>query len=233
MLKNLPYFVIDIETTGLDPDICNILQFSAIYEDPSKQLSFEEIPKFNRYLKHDEYQGQEYALWLNSEILLKLSKYKNGWSDEEKKKSEIVTSYTQLFDDFRWWVRDVLNKHNDKQIHINCAGKNFASFDLQFIKMGLRQTDENNYQIRFRHKILDPAILYVNDEDETLPGLEICLERAGIKREIQKDGSIITHDALLDNWDVIQLFRNKYDQCNIDQRLLPEPQNLQQLSTKE
>jgi len=206
MLKNLKYFVIDIETTGLDQEVCDIIQFSAIYEDPEKQLSFEEIPKFNRLIKQETYVGQAYALWLNSEILLKLSKYKNGWTDEEKIKSEIVTSYESLFDDFEWWVRDVLEKHGSESVHINCAGKNFASFDLQFIK----QHKPENYAIRFRHKILDPAILYVNDEDETLPGLEICLERAGVKREIQKDGSIISHDALLDNWDVIQLFRNKY-----------------------
>lgn len=213
MLKNLPYFVIDIETTGLDQSFCQILQLSAIYEDPSLQLPFEDIPKFNRYIKHDEYHGQEYALWLNSEILLKLSKYKEGWTDEEKSKSQIVTSYSQLFDDFEWWVRDVLEEHGDKIIHINCAGKNFASFDLQFIKQALREVSTphlNGYPIRFRHKILDPAILYANDEDETLPGLEKCLERAGITRELQKDGSMITHDALMDNWDVIQLFRKKY-----------------------
>lgn len=217
MLKNLPYFVIDIETTGLDPVFCQILQFSAIYEDPKLQLPFEDIPKFNRYIKHDEYHGQDYALWLNSEILLRLSKYKDGWTDEQKKKSEIVTSYQILFDDFDVWVRTILGKQvpiadsNPEVIHINCAGKNFASFDLQFIKRSLRQCGwENGYPIRFRHKILDPAILYANDEDETLPGLEKCLERAGIKRDLQKDGSIITHDALMDNWDVIQLFRKKY-----------------------
>jgi DNA polymerase III epsilon subunit-like protein len=219
MLKNLPYFVIDIETTGLDQSFCQILQLSAIYEDPSLQLSFEDIPKFNRYIKHDDYHGQDYALWLNSEILLRLSKYKNKWTKEEKEKSEIVTSYQRLFEDFDGWVRTVLGKQvpilgsNPEIIHINCAGKNFASFDLQFIKIALNQLHtpwENGYPIRFRHKILDPAILYVNDEDETLPGLEKCLERAGIKRELQKDGSIITHDALMDNWDVIQLFRKKY-----------------------
>jgi len=206
MLKNLKYFVIDIETTGLDQEVCDIIQFSAIYEDPEKQLSFEEIPKFNRLIKQETYTGQDYALWLNSEILLKLSKYKDNWSEKEKIDSQIVTSYVELFYDFEWWVRKVLNNNMSTKIHINCAGKNFASFDLQFIK----QHKPENYAIRFRHKILDPAVLYVNDEDETLPGLEICLERAGVKREIQKDGSIISHDALLDNWDVIQLFRNKY-----------------------
>jgi len=222
MLKNLPYFVIDIETTGLDPSFCQILQFSAIYEDPKLQLSFEDIPKFNRYVKHERYEGQDYALWLNSEILLKLSKYKDGWLPEEKEKSEIVTSYQRLFDDFERWVRAVIQEKNFlKDIHINCAGKNFASFDLQFIKSAMKYCNWESgyastinatptYPIKFRHKILDPAILYVNDEDETLPGLDKCLERAGIKRDLQKDGSIITHDALMDNWDVIQLFRKKY-----------------------
>ena len=215
MLKNLPYFVIDIETTGLDPNFCQILQFSAIYEDPKLQLSFDDIPKFNRYIRHDRYVGQEYALWLNSEILLKLSKYKDSWTLKEKHDSQIVENYAQLFDDFERWVRDVTDKKDLlKDVHINCAGKNFASFDLQFIKKAISTFWAGDYPIKFRHKILDPAILYVNDEDETLPGLEKCLERAGVKRELQKDGSIITHDALMDNWDVIQLFRKKYKSIN-------------------
>lgn len=214
MLKKLKYFVIDIETTGLlegeRSDEYQMLQFSAIYEDPELQLPFETIPKFNRFIRHPYYIGQSYALWLNSDILLKLSTDR-GKIDPDP---EIVNSYAQLMKDFKDWVLS-LNQNAENKTYINCAGKNFGTFDLQFIKKAVKQyeiTYLEKYPIRFRHKILDPAILYVNDEDETLPGLEKCLERAGVKREIQKDGSIVTHDALLDNWDVIQLFRNKYRQ---------------------
>lgn len=211
MLKNLKYFSLDLETSSLDSETGQILQFSAIYEDPKLQLSFEDIPKFNRYIKHDFYHGQDYALWLNSEILLKLSKYKNDWTTKEKTESEIVTSLERLFADFEDWIRYVIEEPGNKNVYINAAGKNFGTFDLQFINKALiRIGMKEDYQIKFRHKILDPAILYVNDEDESLPGLDKCLERAGIIREKHKDGGIVTHNALQDCYDVIELLRKKY-----------------------
>ena len=207
MYKYIKYFSIDIETTGLDEKECDIIQFSAIYEDPKLQLPFEEIPKFNRYIKHKFYKGQDYALWLNSDILLKLSKYKDSWTEEEKAKSQIVTSYLNLWQNFGDWVRKITGEKSPK-IWINAAGKNFGTFDLQFIKQHV--PFDGALDVKFRSRILDPAELYVNDEDESLPGMEKCLERAGITRQKHKDGGIVTHDAIMDCWDVITLLRLKY-----------------------
>lgn len=211
MLKNIKYFSIDCETSGLDPNTCQILQFSAIYEDPKLCLPFDKIPKFNRFIKHENYYGQDYALWLNSEILLRLSKYKNSWTDEEKEKSEIVTSYKDLLDDFERFVRFNTNEFGNANVYINAAGKNFGTFDLQFINNAIKTfSTPEEYKIKFRHKIIDPAILYVDDDDKSLPGLDKCLQRASITRETHKDGGIVSHDGLMDAFDVIELLRKKY-----------------------
>ena len=46
--------------------------------------------------------------------------------------------------------------------------------------------------------------------DKIKKGLDKCLERAGITREKHKDGGIVTHNALQDCFDVIELLRKKY-----------------------
>jgi hypothetical protein len=52
--------------------------------------------------------------------------------------------------------------------------------------------------------LIDPSVLFVDwKNDESVPGLGKCKERAKI------DG-IVTHDALEDAWDVVQLLRTQY-----------------------
>jgi hypothetical protein len=86
-----------------------------------------------------------------------------------------------------------------KKYKINVAGKNFASFDMLFL---------NNVPgwlgfIDVRKRILDPAILYFDvNNDDVLPSLDVCKKRANI------DGNV-SHNALLDAWDIIQVLRNK------------------------
>ena len=58
--------------------------------------------------------------------------------------------------------------------------------------------------VKFRNRIIDPAVLYVDWKNDTaLPGLEECKKRAGIP------GSV-SHNALEDAWDTLQVIRAKY-----------------------
>ncbi len=78
--------------------------------------------------------------------------------------------------------------------------ENFATFDKHF----LEKLPRWKQVIRIKQRILDPAILYVDwKNDSSLPSLGECKERAKI------DG-IVTHNALEDAWDVIELPRKKY-----------------------
>ena len=87
-----------------------------------------------------------------------------------------------------------------KPVTINVAGKNFASFD----KIFLERLPRWKQVVRIRQRIIDPSVMFTNwNDDNSLPSLFECKKRAKI------DG-IVTHDALEDAWDVIQLLRTQY-----------------------
>jgi len=80
---------------------------------------------------------------------------------------------------------------------VQAAGKNFASFDMQF----LYRLPGFAGLVKFRHRVLDPAILYWRPlQDERLPDSKTCYERAGI------DGKV-AHTAVEDALAVVQLVR--------------------------
>lgn len=228
------YISIDLETTGLDSENHQILTFSAVLEDTTKKLSFEECPKLNIYLLRDEIVGSPFAINMNSKIISSISSYQTLKTSEERK--EIMISLRGIFLDpsslpfyFYIWClvhhegkdySSLLSHENwqDKKtselsikkiaeiknlngsITVNVAGKNFATFDKKFID----KVEKLNTLVRFRQRILDPSVLFTDwTNDDFLPDLAKCKERAGI------DG-IVTHDSLLDAWDVIALFRNFY-----------------------
>jgi oligoribonuclease len=87
-----------------------------------------------------------------------------------------------------------------KSITINVAGKNFGVFD----KLFLQDLPWWVKLIKVRQRILDPAILMVDwNSDESLPSLSVCKERAGFNNHV-------THNALEDAWDVIEILRKNY-----------------------
>jgi hypothetical protein len=87
-----------------------------------------------------------------------------------------------------------------KPITLNVAGKNFGTFD----KLFLQELPWWQKLIRTRQRVLDPAILMVDwTNDKSLPNLTQCKERANV------DG-IVTHNALEDAWDVIEVLRKFY-----------------------
>jgi hypothetical protein len=97
-------------------------------------------------------------------------------------------------------VKSPLIGSKTKPITINVAGKNFGTFDKKF----LEKLPRWQQLIRTKQRIIDPAILFVDwKNDQTLPNLTECKERAGVK-------GIVTHDALEDAWDVIQTLRKFY-----------------------
>ena len=185
------YVSIDLETTGLNPETCQILSFGAVIEDRDNKLPIEELPKFHRIIKHDFIKGEPYALNLNKDIIEII---KDGKSEELIK----IENFTDSF------CRFLLNNSyknlpdNDYKFKINVTGKNFAMFDNNW----LYQIPDFRNLIKISHRVLDPAPLYMTPEDEWLPNLQTCMDRAGIKSEV-------THNALQDCIDVIKVLRFK------------------------
>ena len=222
------YISVDVETTGLEKDRYQILSIGAILEDTTKKLGFEEIPKFHAAILHNEITGSPFAINMNSKIIEAVAQYQNAEDQDEKndlvqmtgmqfyQEDQVVEGfYRWIFDnglvDFDPLLADQMVKIENgksypaltskmKPVTINVAGKNFASFDKHF----LERLPRWKQVIRVRQRIIDPSVIFTSwNEDKSMPSLYECKQRAKIQ-------GIVTHDALEDAWDVIQLLRTQY-----------------------
>jgi len=212
------YVSIDIETSGLDHEKHKVLSIGAIIEDTEKKLPYEECPKFNAVVLQNEITGSPRALTMNKDLIAMIGEYLEG-SNDVRFNMDTILNYSfykqedvvKKFYMFLWvngYGDDVPNQllitsridSNSKPITINVAGKNFGTFD----KLFLQELPWWQKLIRTRQRVLDPAILMVDwKNDKSLPNLTQCKERAGIN-------GIVTHDALEDAWDVIEVMRKFY-----------------------
>lgn len=225
----MKYVSIDIETTGLDPERYNILSVGAIVEDTTKKLPFDEIPKFHVAIKHLEVVGSLFAMNMNKELIDAISHYQAAESQDEKNdlvnmtgmwflnEDEVVESFYQFLfksgitnltpeDIGRTPMREVNGillptlTNRMAPVSISVAGKNFATFDKRF----LERLPRWKQAIKVKQRVIDPAILYVDwKTDEQLPSLSDCKNRAGLNGQV-------SHNALEDAWDVVQVLRKFY-----------------------
>ena len=190
----MQYISIDLETTGVNPEVCSILEFGAVIDDLENPLPLEELPRFHGYIKepNNTIIGEYYALQMNQAIIKKISKSK--LTD-----NNIYTS-DSILHSFMVFLRDngYHNTVEKPRISFTPAGKNFDSFDRLFIKK-LR-----NYDLYFdvSHRTLDPGPMYTKKSDVMVPGLKTCLTRAGINKKV-------AHNVIDDALDVIKLIRHK------------------------
>lgn len=195
------YVSIDIETTSLNPETGQIIQFAAIIEDLEKKLPFEECPKFEVILEHPNYKGEAYPLFMHSAIFKKLGD--NAKKTKKEKEDLGIIPAEELGERFLLFLQMNGYKLTDT---INVAGKNFGMFDMNFLRnhncdFGRVFTDI----VKVSHRVIDPAILFFDPKvDDRLPNLEECKKRANITN------TTIAHTALEDAWDVIQVVRYKF-----------------------
>lgn len=172
-----PYLSIDLETTGLDPSYCQILEFAAILDD--WETPVEQLPVYHKFLQHSPIVGEPFALSMHANLL----------------RSMADPSFPTL--DPMILVHDFLNWLTNKGVEgeVVVSGKNFAGFDLPFIRKL-----HGSERLKFHRRVLDPGMLYWQSDDEIPPSTQTCLDRAGIKSEV-------THTANEDATDIIKLIR--------------------------
>jgi len=225
----MKYISIDIETTGLDPDTCNVLSIGAIIEDSANPLPYEECPKFHAAITRHELYGSPRAITMNAELIANIGSYMEPATPHTRAELAFKTGMyflnpgevVEAFYEFLYlngivdnltidytgpWKTGLSGKSipalssRMKPVTITCAGKNFSTFD----KLFLERLPRWQQAIRIKQRVLDPAILYVDwKEDTEVPNLNKCKERAGIQ-------GLVTHNALEDAWDVIEVLRKKY-----------------------
>lgn len=221
----MKYISIDIETTGLSPTNDQILTVGAIIEDSENKRPFEELPKFHVALLHGRITGSPYALNMNKHIIQNMNTFMET-KDEEKKKqlqTELGLEFVQPREVAgKFWqflfVNGLVQNRTDyvtvngngeilpvinnttKAVYITVAGKNFGTFDKLFLENLPNWSD----LIKFRTRILDPSILFIDwNSDKEPPSLQKCKDRAKIEGKV-------SHDAVEDAWDVVQLLRTQY-----------------------
>jgi len=221
----MKYVVIDIETGGVpgkDGPIeeISLLEFGAIIEDTNNPLSKDDIPKYNRIIRHDKYSGGAFAINMNArifEILAHRSAFKRDGLKEYDEYHGII-ELNELAKDFFEFLFKHLGEAKGKdeferewslaagKIHqaplsITPAGKNFDSFDKQFIKL----IPHWERFIKFGQRTIDPTTSYVDWYNDIVPpGLGDCLQRAGIIKQV-------THEAVEDCWDTLEVLRKEYN----------------------
>jgi len=185
----MKYVSIDIETTGLDPSTCQTIELGAVIDDLNDPRPVESLPTFQCYIEHEQYRGQPYALSMHPVAFKRIATKESGF-DYYSPEAAVAA-----FENFL--AQNIENYEDDQRI--NVAGKNFASFDWQFLKRLATWNDV----MKIRHRVIDPSMLYWQPGDDRLPDTKLCMERAGL------DG-VVAHTAVEDAQVVCELIRRAW-----------------------
>lgn len=144
----MQFVSVDIETTGLNPETCQVIEFGAVMVDLELGVKVE----FHRYVRHELYIGEAYALGMHSELLKKIN-------------SSVFSTTPELLGiEFSVWLQGFLI---DKRAVV--AGKNFGMFDYAFLRR------LPGFEGLFYHRVLDPGMLYFDPKvDQVPPDLKTC-----------------------------------------------------------
>lgn len=183
------YLSIDLETTGLDSDKCQILEIAAILDDGMSSIGL--LPVFHRlvYPISGLVKGQLFALHMNADIIKEIHK---AWNDAKPDVGTIVSA-EQLPYVLGSWI-----SKNWGDSKVVAAGKNLANFDMHFLRKY-----EVLDRVNFHHRIIDPGMYYHLKHDTVPPDTKTCLERAGLSPSVK-------HRAYDDAMDVIRLIRKHH-----------------------
>jgi len=200
----MKYVALDIESTGLDTEKDQVLQIGIVIDDLADPKPLNELPTLNLYVQQDRYEGSAFALQMNNNIMKVLAGVK------ELPEGAIMTSQKQIeggvFLDEDGRVVATNNPVLDffyrnlgtLQDKITVAGKNAAGFDIPMLPKSITNC--------FDHRVIDVGSIYLEKDDEKVPGLTKCLQRAGVN-------FAISHDALGDAFSVVECIRYRFQEA--------------------
>ena len=179
-----PYISLDVETTSIDPEEGQVLEIGAVIDD--WETPVENLPRFQCYvLPEGCIYGNPFALSMHPKILRRIATAAVGYN---------YHSENDVALEFRRWV---LTENGPIQKKLTMAGKNFGSFDRQF----LRRLPRWEELVPMQHRSIDPGNLYWEPcIDEGLPDLKTCMDRANIPGPVP-------HTAVEDALIVVKLIR--------------------------
>lgn len=183
-MENRRLISVDIETTGLDHEKCEILSIGAVVINLDTR---EKENTFYGVLNHKNFYAEPYALMLNAALIARIADggYEEVSGDGSvyiKDEKETVLKY------FLEWLQPF------KQCCV--VGKNFGTFDLKFFEKAYGHNP-------FNRRIVDVGSVYFDLKvDSKVPNLSECLDKAGMN-------NTVTHNALDDAQQVADLVLHK------------------------
>jgi len=166
------YVSIDLETTGLVPSEHHIIEMGAVLHLPG--VPVDDLPTFRALVVRETYAVNPYCAGMHralfAEVASKAAAFEGnsvGWEGAGR----CLVDPFSLLPSFLGWLEG-----HGMSGKLNLAGKNILGFDIPFL------AELPNFgMLDYRHRVLDPAILFVRPGDSGLPGLSLCCERAGIE----------------------------------------------------
>lgn len=187
---------IDLETSSLNPDNGQILQFGAVVFDTESE--FFACHAYTKTIVSKHIKGDAFALKMNSWLINDISEF---YSNPELVDPSKFIRIGDLAEDFSSWLSTTCNI-NDMFV---VTGKNFFNFDDKF----LEQVPDWRQLIHYRHRSIDPGTLYAESSDDVPPSLTVCKQRSINKYPEQAAklfrNTEVSHDALDDAKDVAKL----------------------------
>lgn len=145
----MKYISIDIETTGLDPEKHQILEFAAVYDDLKNPRPINQMLQFVRKIRWSDYVINDYCLRLHQKLLEEIEDRNDG----------NVICIDQLGGHFNNWMGLLGIPPN-----YNVAGKNFAGFDGLFLK-------KVPYFSPWHYRVIDIGSMYLEKGMNEIPSL--------------------------------------------------------------
>ena len=91
-MNTSPYVSIDIETTGLNPDNCQVLEIGAIIDHGVTPI--EDCPTFHGYVDHGLILGEPFAISMHATILRRIATHEEGYTYLQP--SEVATCFSDF-----------------------------------------------------------------------------------------------------------------------------------------
>lgn len=185
---------VDLETTGLDGNTDQILEIACVATD--LEDASDKRYTFRRLVMHSAYQGNAFALAMNSAILYEIDAATKAREASPNDTSVIVTP-EELLEELAKFVNSLPFYESAKKLTL--TGKNVGSFDLRFLQAIPGFSDYRKI-FKMGHRCMDPGPLYFRPSDKEMPDLKTCLERAGFMDQV-------LHRALDDAHAVLNVVR--------------------------
>ena len=150
----MKYVSVDIETTGLDPTTCGVIEIAMVFDDLSDK-EFDPVVK-SWLIDPGVCKWEPNALEMHTE-----SGLASRWAEANPTMNVRVWRATQC--------GVMLGRRP-------VAGKNFWSFDANFL-------GQDWCREAFGHRGLDPAILFLQTGELRPPNLATCMDRAGLAHD--------------------------------------------------